>query len=54
MLTNAINQTQGNAGSKPAQNQATISSKFTGTQPFIYNGENLDDPTYLRKRIPIS
>lgn len=43
------------------KNQSTTSQispalydRFSGTQPYIYNGENLDEPTYLRKRIPIS
>lgn len=28
--------------------------KFSNTDSFIYNGENLDQPTYIRKRISIS
>lgn len=27
---------------------------FRGTQGIVYRGENLDEPTYLRKRIPLS
>lgn len=34
--------------------QQSITGRLTGTTPFIYNGENLDEPTYIRKRITIS
>ena len=48
-----FNSSHQNSNNNTDINQIYISSKFTGTQPFIYNGENLDEPTYLRKRIPI-
>lgn len=41
---------------QPTQNKTSsaLYDIFRGTQGLIYNGENLDEPTYLRKRIPIS
>lgn len=36
-----------------ASTKSPLCEIFRGTQGLIYKGENLDEPTYLRKRIPI-
>lgn len=43
-----------NSPTKSVPISPSVYEKFRGTQPLIYKGENLDEPTYLRKRIPIS
>lgn len=43
-----------NTPTNSSQISSALYDRFGGTQSYIYNGENLDEPTYLRKRIPIS